>query len=306
MFCSYGPVTFVVPRITDYQTEVVYSDDATTYLFDRISVRLICYLNPESTSYNGGNTPGIAPAISFNNIVSILRVPRQQLLIWQQDDPILPGQQNIILQSPVPGFSRDATNGPTCKVHRLDSFHGGGTLWFDLEFKTDINLCAGSPGYENPAWLSNRYGMRVTYDSNNYRASYEYAGEAIFRTDILTALALNPDLFRQSMLPSVIPRYQRFPKLVELSSNNIALKYVIEDRYTPKTQPLNQQVGVAQLIINEHRKYVDNFEGGGGLTAANISNITTPIKVGNWFVRNTIPFAGPLLDGLGFGKVKLK
>lgn len=289
MMLSWGPLTFNLLRVTDYVTQITYTEDMTTYLWDHIGIRCLCMLTPQVNSL----PPGASPAVTFATILPILKRQRQTLRVWQQDDPANAAAQNVVLLSPLINattgrpYTTDANNGPRCVVHGLDTFHGNGGMWFDLEFSTDINMCQGTQSKPPALILSNRYEMRVTYDNVTYRPSYEYEGKAVFRTDVLRAGgaggagpggAFVPDQFRGGLIPPVFIGYQRHPIRVAQNEGNSGLEYLVVDRYMAKSQPMNYNFQVAEMFINEIRGYTSNL--------AVPSIITKIIKGGGNIIRS--------------------
>jgi len=271
---SYDSIEFKILRVTDYVRQAVYTDDWTSYLFDHVSIRCLAWINPAATAFlsnvptsindNGFGMGGadLGPVSTELFLVSRLYNPRKQLAIWLNSDAASPTVKQYVLVSPFPGRSTDARFGPQCKVHSIKGDHGNQSFVLDLEFTTDINPIEKKVGDSDslPLILANRWKYRVTYDKESYAEIRIIEGTAHVRMDtILSGLAnpkfLNLETMRGYLVPSVPVGFQRETPTFEFGSGGDVLEYVVVDRQTPMSMPLGNAYKIANMNVEEQRRY---------------------------------------------------
>ena len=277
IYISYDGIEFKVLRVTDYVRQAVFTDDWTSYLFDHVSIRMLCWLSPAAMNQIVNVPIEIkeetlrikdfgGPAATEIMLVERLLVPRKQLAIWMTSDPEDSDTKQYMIVSPFPGRFTDARFGPQCKVHALRPDHANASLVADLQFETDINPIETTVGKSGspPIVLANRWNYRVSYDPNNYSEIRIIEGEAHVRMDTLLSAKFNPvgylaDEMRGHLVPPIPKGYQRENPTFELSSGGDVVRYAVIDRQTPMSFPLGSKLQIAHMKVLETRRYVSKL-----------------------------------------------
>lgn len=246
-----GGVEMKLAMISDYMIEAIFTEDKTTFLWDHVALRCLCWLNPAATNIGG------SPTLTATNLVSFLQQSRKTLLITLNSSMNDGAPQETLLQSPYPGAKTDAQFGPHCLVKDFNVNHGNGLIGLDLEFHTDIAPCGGVGTGSKSVILANRFEYKVSYDEETYAEIRTISGMVIFRQDNLQAVLNGQlDLVREFVVPPCPVGFQRMPPLdFTPSSDNNALRYEIQDRQMARSAPTAQQFGIADIEISEVREY---------------------------------------------------
>ncbi len=276
MKLSYGSLEFKLLRITDYENVTVWTEDGANYLYNSISIRCECILNPQATSYRFGTAlagtsiaPGISsPVKSYAAIAFELKKPRQLLLVTADssidDNGNAVGNTEELLRSPArapdgTSFTVDARIGPVCTVHRIDTSHGYSSLWMDLEFKTDLVACApptdtNLKGIMNPV-LVNSFTSEVEHDPSHHTAIHITRGTAHFRRDLLEKQKITPDQLRKYFIHPIPPGFRRDPPTLMLHPDGCAITYEIVDREQLLSFIGGARYNATEISVIESRHY---------------------------------------------------
>jgi len=213
-----------------------------------------------------------SPVRTYNELANRLKVPRKKLLVWMDSKltspegnaaGIDPGE--IILESPLPGFAVDAINGPHCKVHRLDGFHGNSTLWMDVEFQTSINTCSAPNLIQNPegVMIGNTWTFTIEHDPDTHTAIHNINGMAVFRGDLLNKIGVIPDQFRKLFIHPIPDGFQRSPPTLVYHPDNHVVEYQIIDREQLANFVGGQLFNATRIEVSESRQYERPLFGNG-------------------------------------------
>jgi hypothetical protein len=284
MYVQYNGVRFEILRVTDYVDVEVMTPDLTTYLWNSIDIRCECILNPGATTVSNfgpsnqvgsvligaagpaqdglssivpskGSAPQ-SPVQTYKSLADRLKQPRQKLIVWM-DSKDMPSPEEIILESPLPGYFTDAQFGPVCTVHKLDGMHGNASLWMDVQFHTDIRRCPqGSQGsiYGSGAFIANRWTFSVHHDPETYCAIHVIEGQADFRMDVLSKFQVTPDQLRGLFIFPVPWGFQREPPTVSYLPGGSSVAYRIVDREKILNVVRGQVYGAIHIDVVESRK----------------------------------------------------
>lgn len=188
--------------------------------------------NPtEETLQTEFDFPGQAPpnvwftgAESDAEIRYRLLKPRCPLRVWAWDGRT--GKPIRWLESPRPGFTVDATVGPTpisCDVVAADGEPNSVAVLFQI--RTDVTPCpVGSDRFV----LSHRWETTHGHDENYY-LTRQINGEIIFHAGVRDALGKNPDLVRNQFMHPVPLGMKRQPAMIAQSSDGLKISYTVLD-----------------------------------------------------------------------------
>jgi hypothetical protein len=200
--------------------------DGPNYLWTRQSLRIRGVYHPLKTSWvqvpPGAPVPraGFRAPVTDAAIRHALAQPRRQLLITNG--------AAVVLESPVPGFDRDAANGPFCRVN--DVVYQGGTKSYlvDLTIETCVN-----ESYRNTAtpsvMISHTTVPELSHDQDAFSTRLIH-GHAVFNAQRLVALGASADDFRAFLFARIPPGFQRVQIQTSLSDDGNELTYTIVDR----------------------------------------------------------------------------
>ena len=207
---TYNGVTLTLTHITNWDQELVESDDDTDPMYHHISISIRGYLNQD---FNG-----IPPGTSVVQLRSTLLEPRQALLVQI-------GNVNVIQ-----GGGIDQKNGPIPKNVKVTPM--GATVMVEFSIETWIQDCTTF----GKSILSNRWSQKVEYDTEAL-ATLTSNGSLI----ISSQAGANVDSFRELIWPlKFIPAgFQRGPIMFNASSDGLRLDWQVTDKqaYRAATSP---------------------------------------------------------------------
>ena len=284
---SYDGIEFQAITVNQYAQELVHTDDGVQPVHLKHSISLTAVLNPATVPWandanaklkpQGNANPGVAagllqagqiipPGLALILLRNRLQVTKKKLKIWYA----LPdGTINNILESPRPisaavaklkdangvniapgDYTVDATDGPHCKVIWTKNETSEGSLIVGLEFETDVPLCADSTS----PLIANRFTTSFQPDADNFLTRV-ITGEAIFRADIMSLLAIDPFALKKSFIVLPPNGYKRVATC-QFNSNNTACNYEITDTELGASFPGVVPFGVTRLEVIQTKEYI--------------------------------------------------
>lgn len=204
--------------------------------------------------YDGPTTdttlsPGTTPAFITDRIVHArLALPRQKLKISAFNTD---GSEYVWLESPRPGATVDAANGPHVLVVNPEAPAGEGTSMV-LNFQIETHLVPVDVQAER-AVLSHRWTTQIDHDENYY-PSRTIEGVAVFDSAVLASYNWTPDAFRNQLFHPIPVGYRRKLGPVNQSSDGLVLTYSFTDTLVECVfDPAN--TGATQINIVEDVTY---------------------------------------------------
>lgn len=264
MHIEYNGIVLELVRVTDFERYAVWTEDKTTYLYDHISIRCECLLNPDATTKEefkakkGGGVIAAgkrsSPVETYLEIAERLRTPRARLIITMDSGLDANADPEVVLESPIPGYDCDAVSGPKCVVHRIDPTHGLSTIWMDIQLETDIDTCARDSKPAS-AMIANRWTFVVSHDPSNHTAIHTIRGTANFRQDLLRKIGVVPDQLRKEFMHPIPIGFRRDPPTVIASPDGCSIEYEIVDREQLMSFVGSAKFHMTDISVVETRQY---------------------------------------------------
>jgi hypothetical protein len=194
------------------------------------------------------------PAATLVELLRRLAQPRRVLRVWMDSNPnpqvVGEAAEEIVLLSPLPGYSEDPCGGPVCTYKQPIPIGGNSTVALRLQFETHIPACTGK---DAPIMLSNRWSFTV--GAENDFAIHQIEGEARFRMDLLHKQGFTADQFRNQFLHPIPVGFRRESPTVTLLPTGDGVKYTLVDRQMPLNFPGGIPFACNKIEIVESRVY---------------------------------------------------
>jgi hypothetical protein len=241
MHLKYGPVDLAVEHTSEVSIRAVYDSSGLDYLYDEITVGVVCVFNPAAVATK--SIPPFAAAdrlgVTVNNLKHTLLIPRQQLQLTlgtdrtftapldhplrdAQGHPVLDGQGNQVV-GPLPC---DPGGGPFPEECRIMEVIGDKTAVVLYRIRFHTLDCTGN------FVLSNRWRVSSDTDGVSYLTTRVIEGRAVLRADF--ALGQSPtvliDQFRAAFVLSPPPGFIRKRVHVTATEDGRELVYQVIDR----------------------------------------------------------------------------
>lgn len=273
-FLQYGfdaqgkPITISYLRTESIEREPQYSDDGTEYLHTKISLSVSGVISswvdgPASGSHFPLNNlapgnPNETPTQTMQRIQHYLEQPRQQLIYSVANiSDQLGAQQDIYIQSPPPGSSVDAKNGPFPERVVIKKLMGGNT--FLVHFVVTTYLVECPSGTQPPRYASWRYRVQTDIDEN-FMSTKTTSGKVICRAD----LGQNPDELRGVVAPKIPTGFKRLSQQYLLQEDGLAMMYTVVDKemMVMPPQPLRGIQGAIPNATKASGQYIESTNNG--------------------------------------------
>lgn len=249
VFASGGyPVATSVKSVSQQAREQLYGGSPQTNLgvdppapsSDKVSQRRNVASELGAAGYNGVETDV--------EVKSRLWTPRGKLKISAYDTD---GKKVTWLESPRPGFSVDAANGPRpLAVDVVSATGDAGTLGVYFQIETCLPPC---PNGSDRLVLSHRWQMTHEHDSNYYLTRI-IEGEIVFNAAVVAKSGLTPDLVRAQFIHPVPLGFKRGGPRIVASSDGLTIGYAVAD--TDQTVTFSPgDSGATQLDVQEQYAY---------------------------------------------------
>ncbi len=194
--------------------------------------------DPNQAFHDYTLAPGVNPETAtqtMERIRQLLLTPRQQLLYYT--GPV--AANTLLVQSPAPGLTLDAKNGPMPKYCRI--FRVGGTSTYLVEYQVETALveCGQSLG-NIPPFTSFRYRIVNTIDENFFTRR-TMTGKLVVPSDLL----VNPDSLRGVVCPAIPKGFKRLSSEYILQEDGTALgfSFVDQEQYLMVPAPATKADG---------------------------------------------------------------
>lgn len=153
-----------------------------------------------------------------------LWLPRQRFILWAYSRAS--ARPIKWLESPRPGFTTDAGNGP--KPLSVDVVSASGepnSVVVHFQIQTETSPC---PTGSDRLVLSHRWQMSHTHDENNYLTRV-VDGQIVFNGAVMRLQGIRPDFVRAQFIHPVPIGFERKVPLVVQSSDGLTIRYQIRD-----------------------------------------------------------------------------
>lgn len=181
-----------------------------------------------------------------------LWLPRQKFILWAYNKQT--GKPIRWLESPRPGFTTDAANGP--KPLSVDVVGVSGepeSVVVHFQIQTETSPC---PTGSDRLVLSHRWQMSHTSDENNY-VTRVIKGQIVFNGAVMRHQNVNPDFVRAQFIhPIPLGMERKVPEIIA-SPDGLTIRYTITDT-EPKIVFDPGNSGATQIQIVE--KLVQSVE----------------------------------------------
>lgn len=180
----------------------------------------------------------------------LLLTPRKKLILWAYDRQT--GQKIAWLESPRPGFSVDADNGPrpiACDVVAASGEPSSVAVHFMIE-----TAQAPCPVGSDRFVLAHRWQVSHGHDEDYY-LTRTIEGTITFHPGVRDIINIHPDRIRNQFIHPVPLGFRRgLPEIVQ-SSDGLTIRYVITDT-DPTVVFAPGDSGATQIDIQEKFQYV--------------------------------------------------
>ena len=177
-----------------------------------------------------------------------LMQPRKKLILWASDRRT--GREIRWLESPRPGFSVDAANGPFPLACDVVSVKGEGlSVGVLFQIRTVLPPCAADRFV-----LAHRWEMSHGHDADHY-LTRTIKGQVVFHSGVRDLLGLRPDDVRNQFIHPIPVGFQRQVPVVTMSSDGLTLSYVVTDT-NPKIVFSPGDSGCTDIAIMEKVTYL--------------------------------------------------
>jgi hypothetical protein len=169
---------------------------------------------------------------------------------------------DIWLQSPAWGQRVDAKLGPTPKILAVDQVFGDEPNTFSFVFSVETFLVDtdGQGVKQTDALISNRFSQRHQFSTDGY-LTIVTQGKALFRTDLIYSMGVNPDSRRQILFMPIPPvGFVRENVVVEGIPDSTGVEYAYEDRQVPFNFPAAPYIRAASIMINHRQAIVTDTD----------------------------------------------
>jgi len=192
-------------------------------------------------------------AASDRLLVPRLLTPRRQLKltayrVGANGQP----QPFVFLQSPRPGMNIDSLNGPHPLGCTVTEPTGEAPVSAVVNFQIETHLPLVDTDAARPI-ISHRWTTVIGHDEDYY-ATREISGEAVFDTALMARYDQLPDAFLSQLYHPIPLGYRRNLPHVELSSDGSHLTYQITDTAVPCVFDAADS-GATQLLVAENWKF---------------------------------------------------
>ena len=204
-----------------------------------------------------------------------LSVPRAPLLVYAGAEPTQGGNPGNQIEEVVeflhaPEFDApcDAKNGPFPRVlNVIEAYGDANTLVVDWQFECYINESPQNGVSWSGALLSNRFMQQHLISPDGYTAVVT-SGAAIFRTDMIYALASNPDANRPLLFLPLASGFVRENIQISGLPDVTGVSYAFTDRQVPVSFPAGAYVRAASIEAVHRQAITTNADILGGLFGA--------------------------------------
>lgn len=148
------------------------------------------------------------------------------------------GEIEVMIESPLPGYSIDAHNGPDpvfCHPYKFLGTNGMVITWavktWLVECPIEQALRTPGQGRSQTPLVDNRFDQIHDVDDQHVTTIATY-GTAVFRTDLLYANGVVPDNFRGAIIAPIFRGFRRSHIQVKQMSDT-TVRYLTIDRQTP-------------------------------------------------------------------------
>lgn len=227
-------------------------------------------------------------------LVPLLLTPRRKLKLTAYRQTAGGGVQPFVyLESPRPGLNADCLNGPHPLGCTLTEATGEAPVSGVLNFQIETHVPLADNDASRPI-ISHRWTMTLGHDEDFY-ATREISGEAVFDVGLLGRYAESPDAFISQLYHPIPLGFRRNLPQVSLSSDGSRLTYSITDTAVPCVFDAADS-GATQMFIAENWKFTsphgvsfwgNSREGGSGWWKSNVYGPDT------WWGRNLGLYINP-------------
>jgi hypothetical protein len=231
MHLKYGPVDLAIEHTSEVSIRAVYSADGMDYLYDEVTVGMLCVWNPAATATNS-TPPFTTPdrlGVTLNNLKHTLMLPRQQLRLNLGAVNSTGGDRAFTAPLDGPNgmpLPCDPGGGPFPEECRILEVIGDKTAVVLYRIRFHTLDCTGN------FVLSNRWRLTSDTDGESYLSTRVIEGRAVLRLDF--ALGQNPtvliDQFRAAFVLSPPPGFIRKRVHVTATEDGRELLYQVIDR----------------------------------------------------------------------------
>ena len=153
-----------------------------------------------------------------------LWLPRQKIILWVYDKQT--GRPIRWLESPRPGFTQDAANGPIPLSVDVVSV-AGEPLSTAIHFQIQTRMSPCPTGSDRLV-LSHRWQMTHGHDADNY-LTRTIEGQVVFHGGVLAHLGIQPDSIRRQFIHPIPLGMRRTPPTVTQSPDGLTIRYTVVD-----------------------------------------------------------------------------
>lgn len=210
--------------ILDFHRAPQY-DQAGNYLFTRMTMRVRGVYNALMSSYVVRND-AVARRPGFHAPVTDLAI-RHKIAQARRQVNVFVGTSTL-LQSPAPGETVDAANGPFVTVDSVAQISGARTFLVDVTISTCVNECYLFGAGTSPL-LSASYKTEEDLDADFY-ATRTITGVATFHAGRLARLGHRPDHYRGFLLAPLEQGFHRYHVWVGVNEQGTELRWRVTDK----------------------------------------------------------------------------
>lgn len=278
---AYDGIPFRVCQVEQYAEDVVLDPSGVQGVYRHVEAQLTVTLNPATLGRSDLEADDMEPETAgplarnpgpevplpllYLQAKARFEAPRRPLVLWAYYQDAAGGVNKVVfLRAPLlknprgagkrraDYFDADALYGPALTLQWSKFEAGGGSLILGLIFQANVPLA--NLGTDAPVLVSNRWSCSVTTDEDFF-AKQVIEGDAVFRSDLLLATGLKPDMMRWLFIPPVPLGFKRVSATPTFAADGVTAHYEIEDVEQQTDKPGVAYFGASRVEVIHQKGY---------------------------------------------------